>query len=114
MKVIKYFPVVVFLLIPNLATADYFRETFAIQSIMPSTLGIHIDLDPAPTQCTGSWWGHQLFISKDRHNYKVLSAAILFTYMSDKQITAVHYDEVGDGHCDYGNWLSMRAFRVLK
>lgn len=92
--------------------AETFSETFTVETVMPSGLGLHFKVSPNPAQCIGDWWGNQFIITNDTPNYNVLSAAILSAYATGKKIKAIHWSPAGDGTCSYGNWLSVSAFLV--
>jgi len=113
MSVIRSVLVVGALLFSMNTYAAVLFNGFTVVSVMPSGQGLHVQLSPTPAQCVGNWWGNQFLVKKETDNYSGLSATILSAYMSGKRIRAIHYSEVGDGTCSYGNWLSITAFQVL-
>lgn len=87
---------------------------YEIAALFPTTNGVAIQLNPNPPQCTSSWWGTQAVINKDIANYQTLLAMMTTAFVSNKKISAIHYQSAGNGSCSNGNELHIIAYKINK
>lgn len=98
----------------NAFCGEVLPGAYEIVAVLPGPVGLNIQLSPNPAQCTSQWWGTQAVIKKETTNYNTLTANVMSAFMADKQISAIHYNVIGDGTCKNGNELSVYAFKVSK